>query len=229
MKDAYSFDKDERGLDESYQKMFSAYKDIFKECGLDVIITEADSGVMGGNVSHEFMVAADIGEDMVKGQRTIEVGHIFKLGTKYSKVQEALFLDQEGKRQPAVMGCYGIGVSRVLSSIIEVNSDEKGMVLPKTVAPYQAIAVVLDKNLLKDALKLGESLEKQGIDILIDDRDLSSGVKFNDALLLGMPYILVMGKNFKQSKNIDVEVRKTGKKHQLNSAKLIKFLKDEYK
>ncbi|MCM8823832.1 MAG: proline--tRNA ligase, partial [Candidatus Omnitrophica bacterium] len=146
MKDAYSFDIDDRGLNFSYEVMFNAYKKIFKDCGLEFVTVEADPGAMGGNISHEFMVPADIGEDTLyfckdcnlyfkkegkcekcgrklKEEKMIEVGHVFKLGTKYSKAQEAYFLDKDGLRKPIVMGCYGIGVSVIISAIIEQNHD----------------------------------------------------------------------------------------------------------
>ncbi|MBI3291440.1 MAG: proline--tRNA ligase, partial [Elusimicrobia bacterium] len=151
MKDAYSFDRDEAALAKSYEKMFNAYERIFARCGLKAVAVEAETGVMGGEDSHEFMVLADSGEDTVvrcggcpyaaskdragkllskepqagdpcpkcrKPLRilpAIEVGHIFKLGTKYSKKLGAVFLDEDGKEKPFIMGCYGIGVTRILA------------------------------------------------------------------------------------------------------------------
>ncbi|HOU37015.1 MAG TPA: proline--tRNA ligase, partial [Candidatus Omnitrophota bacterium] len=144
MKDAYSFDADEAGLDSSYRVMHEAYMRIFKRLGLSCLAVEADSGVMGGNVSHEFMVPAACGEDLVfvcsgckeprpykegvdpvcpkcKGPlervNTIEVGHIFKLGTKYTSMLNANYLNAKGQSLPIVMGCYGIGVSRLIATV----------------------------------------------------------------------------------------------------------------
>lgn len=251
MKDAYSFDKDNQGLDQNYEKMFQAYKDIFSECGLDFIDIEADSGAMGGNLSHEFMVPGDTGEDLLfkcsdcskyfknEGQcpdckkkleeaKMIEIGHIFKLGTKYSKAQEAFFLNEFGKRIPFIMGCYGIGVSRILSAIAEVNSDEKGLVWPKGVSPFDLSLVVLDDTILPKALELEEALEGEGLSVLIDDRQEAAGVKFNDAYLLGNPYILIMGKKYLKDGTIDLEIRKTRTSKSFKKGDLIKFLKDEY-
>ena len=251
MKDAYSFDKDNQGLDKNYQSMFSAYRDIFTECGLDFIDIEADSGAMGGSISHEFMVPGDIGEDILfycpscskyfkkKGKcpdcgkklgekKMIEIGHVFKLGTKYSQAQEALFLDQNGKRLPFIMGCYGIGVSRIFSSIAEVNSDQKGLVWPRGLSPFDLSLVVLDSKLLPQALELEKALESQGFSVLIDDRQEAAGVKFNDAYLLGNPYILIIGKKYLKDETIDLEVRKTKESKAFKKEGLIKFLKDEY-
>jgi prolyl-tRNA synthetase len=228
MKDAYSFDEDEKGLDKNYQKMLAAYKKIFKDCGLNFLITEADSGAMGGSVSHEFMVPSDIGEDSLDGKKMIELGHIFQLGTKYSAAQEALFLDRNGKRRPLVMGCYGIGVSRILSAIAEINSDQKGIIWPKKISPFDLTLVVLDDKLHKEAFALEASLEKEGFSLLVDDRKEPAGVKFNDAGLIGNPYLLVMGKNYSQDKKLDIEDRKTGKSVSLTKDQVVKFLKKEY-
>jgi len=252
MKDAYSFDKNNQELDQNYKKMFQAYKNIFTECGLNFIDVEADSGAMGGSLSHEFMVGGDIGEDLLfecsncakyfreEGQcpdckkkldekKMIEVGHIFKLGTKYSQAQEAFFLDEFGKRLPFIMGCYGIGVSRVLSALAEVNSDEKGLVWPKGVSPFDISLVVLDDTILPKALELESALEKLGLSVLIDDRQEAAGVKFNDAYLIGNPYILIMGKKYLKDQTIDLEIRETKISKSFKEEDLIKFLKDEYK
>lgn len=251
MKDAYSFDISEDGLNENYEKMFTAYNDIFNECGLQFVTTEADPGAMGGSVSHEFMVPADIGEDTLfycpkcqgyfkkegkcakckaplEEKKMIEIGHIFKLGTKYSLAQEAMFLDQNGERIPIIMGCYGIGVSRIIPAIIETNSDDKGIIWPRSVSPFDASIIILDDRFLKDAASLSDKLEAEGLSALIDDRPESAGVKFNDAALLGNPYTIIMGKKFAQTKKADVEVRPTGEKLQLTVDEIIRYLKKEY-
>jgi len=251
MKDAYSFDTDEAGLAKNYDTMLSAYQAIFKDCGLNFIMTEADPGAMGGSTSHEFMVPAEIGEDVLchcekcdkyfkdmsncpncegklSEKRMIEVGHIFKLGTKYSAAQEALFLDKDGARKPIIMGCYGIGVSRVLSAIVETNYDDKGIIWPKSISPFDIQLVCLDEKLLSLALALGETLEKNGFKVLLDERNEPAGVKFNDAYLLGNPYIVIIGKNYANSQKIDLEIRKTRQKVSLSEEELINFLNNEY-
>jgi prolyl-tRNA synthetase len=240
MKDAYSFDRDEAGLDKNYQAMYDAYNRIFKRCGLKVVITEADPGIMGGSVSHEFMVPALGGEDVVllcpscKGAKTfsekntcakcgvklqkintIEVGHIFKLGTKYSLSLGANFLDSQGKLRPVIMGCYGIGVSRLISAIIEQNCDKDGISWPKEVAPYKVIMLILDvtdKKMLELGYDIYKELEKERIDTLFDDRDERAGVKFKDADLLGIPLQLVIGKEYIQKKFLELKIRRNGEK-----------------
>ncbi|MDD5196130.1 MAG: proline--tRNA ligase [Candidatus Omnitrophota bacterium] len=219
MKDAYSFDQDEAGLDKNYQAMHAAYLRIFKRCGLDIITTEADSGVMGGKVSHEFMVPAKDGEDVVEVNaekvNAIEVGHIFKLGTKYSASLDANFLDAQGQLKPVIMGCYGIGVSRLISSVIEQNNDKDGIIWPLEVAPYKVMILVLDagdKKIMDLALAVYQELEKNGIEPLLDDRDERGGVKFKDADLLGIPLQVIVGKNSLKDGTLELKIRRSQEK-----------------
>lgn len=219
MKDAYSFDKDEAGLDKNYQAMYEAYLRIFKRCGLKIVTTEADSGVMGGKVSHEFMVPASDGEDVVMadGQKVnaIEVGHIFKLGTKYSAAQGAQFLDAKGKLQPMVMGCYGIGVSRLVSAIIEQNNDADGIIWPAEITPYKVVILALDsgdKEAMDAAFALYRELKECGVDALLDDRDERAGVKFKDADLLGIPWQAVVGKKGLKDGTLELKIRRSQEK-----------------
>ena len=240
MKDAYSFDADQEALDKNYSIMHEAYKRIFRRCGLDFISVEADSGVMGGKVSHEFMVPASCGEDIVlvcpkcqaarpfKEEKascphcgvelekinTIEVGHIFQLGTKYSQSLGANFLDAKGVLNPVIMGCYGIGVSRLMSAIIEQNHDQQGIVWPAEIAPYDAVVIALDvtnQQIMDRAENIYSLLNKEGRKVLFDDRDERAGVKFKDADLIGLPYQIILGKNFLVDGKVELKERKTKK------------------
>lgn len=218
MKDAYSFDRNKEGLQKNYDIMFEAYKNIFKRLDLDVVITEADSGAMGGDVSHEFMVPADIGEDEIevngKKQVAIELGHIFQLGTKYSEALGANFLDEDGKSKPIIMGCYGIGVSRVIAAIIETHHDEKGIVWPAEISPYAVQILPLykkrDDETLLLAYELHDQLSAKGISVLCDDRDESAGKKFNDADLIGIPLRVVIGQRTLSEGKVELKERSTG-------------------
>jgi prolyl-tRNA synthetase len=217
MKDAYSFDVDMGGLKKSYDKMYEAYKKIFFRCGLQPVIAEADTGAMGGSVSHEFLVPAPIGEDLVdvggEKKQAIEVGHVFQLGTKYSEALGALFLDETGKQRPIIMGCYGIGVSRLIATIIEVHNDDKGIRWPKEVAPFMTEILplqVADAAVISAAQSIYDGLTKSGIDVLMDDRDESAGKKFNDADLIGLPYRVTIGKRTLQEGNVEIKDRTTG-------------------
>jgi len=143
----------------------------------------------------------------------IEVGHIFKLGTKYSASMNATFLDNEGKRQPFIMGCYGIGVTRVAASAIEQNHDEKGIVWPVQLAPFKVCVVPLavkDEEVMKNAEVIYNTLNRMGLEPIIDDRDERAGVKFNDAELIGIPVRITIGKKTLEKGCVEITVRKTG-------------------
>ncbi|MDD4893969.1 MAG: proline--tRNA ligase [Candidatus Omnitrophica bacterium] len=242
MKDAYSFDIDEAGLDKNYKTMYDAYKRIFKRCGLDILTTEADSGVMGGKVSHEFMALAKDGEDVVlfcpqcksaktfketdpqkclkcntglEKINTIELGHIFKLGTKYSASLGANFVDAKGEQRPIIMGCYGIGVSRLVSAIIEQNHDKDGIIWPKEISPYQVIVLPLDTTdtkIMDKANQVYNELGQAGMDVLLDDRDERAGVKFKDADLLGISLQIIIGKESLKQDTLELKIRRHQKK-----------------
>jgi prolyl-tRNA synthetase len=254
MKDAYSFDADEQGLDKNYSIMHEAYKRIFKRCGLDCLSVEADSGVMGGKVSHEFMVPASCGEDIVlvcpkcrkakpykeekvicldckvelEKVNTIEVGHIFKLGTKYSEALGANFLDAKGVLNPVIMGCYGIGVSRLVSTVIEQNHDQLGIIWPKEVAPYDVLIIPLEITsgpIMEKAQELYKLFVEQGLKVLMDDRDERAGVKFKDADLIGIPMHLILGKEFLKSGNLELKFRRGNEKLSVGALEVLDKVK----
>ncbi len=392
MKDAYSFDLEDAGADDSYRKMYQAYRNIFNRCGLKFRSVEADSGAIGGNFSHEFMVLAESGEDgivscdsceyaanvekaeliygdlatpvatqdltkvdtpaqktiedvakflkveasqlvktlivqtsddevlavLLRGDRElnmikltnlldvdwvllaeddvvkeatgaptgfagpvglkikviadaeikgmadfvvggnavdvhysgvnlerdftvsqfadirqavagdpcprcdggkfeswrgIEVGHIFKLGTKYSEAMNATVLDAEGKSRPLVMGCYGIGAGRTVAAAIEQNHDEYGMILPMPLAPFQVLVTMLnpkDDQVRDAAEKLYQQLLDLGIEALLDDRDERPGIKFKDADLIGIPLRVTVGARNLKEGNVELKARADG-------------------
>lgn len=388
MKDGYSFDADDESADRSYQLMYDAYTRIFARCGLTAMAVEADTGVMGGNQSHEFMVPAETGEDaivlcpdcgyaanveqaeikpeytpvirtddaieeidtpevrtveelavffqttpdrfiktliytgdgrpvmvLIRGDREvnesklrrflgvveleladeeiirrvtgaplgfagpvglsdlriiadftvsriesgitganrrdrhiinvnlerdcqeleyhdlavaregdfcpgcgtpmnlrrgIEVGHVFKLGTKYSESMGAMVKDESGGEKPAIMGCYGIGISRTVAAIIEQHYDENGIIWPVSVAPYQVLILAInpgDPVVGSVAEELYAELTGKGIEVLYDDRSASAGVKFNDSDLIGIPFRITIGKRAVKSGELEVKRR----------------------
>lgn len=152
--------------------------------------------------------------DVVRG---IEVGHIFKLGTRYSKALECKYLDEQGKSQYMIMGCYGIGVSRTLSAVVEQNCDEKGMVWPEIIAPYK-LAIVIANNKDENQVKIANDIyNKLNVDdsVLLDDRNESFGVKLNDIELIGIPYVVIVGRGV-QSGTIEFIKRETLEKIEVN-------------
>ncbi|MFO7527097.1 MAG: proline--tRNA ligase [Ignavibacteriaceae bacterium] len=148
----------------------------------------------------------------------IELGHIFKLGTKYSDSMGAKFIDEKGEEHPIIMGSYGIGVERVMACFIEQSHDEKGIVWSKTLAPFQVhlIGLNLKKQEVAEACdKIYNDLNKQNIDVLFDDRDAAAGFKFNDADLLGMPLQIVVGEKKLKENKCEVKIRKTGERFEV--------------
>jgi len=202
MKDAYSFDVDEQGLELSYARMKETYEKIFTSCGLKFCLQQADSGVIGGKFSEEFVAQGECPE--------LEIGHIFKLGTQYSELMRAVFVDNNGKEKPFVMGCYGIGVSRIVAAAIEGNYDEKGIRWPLSIAPFVVLIVPtnIDNTQIKEsAEKIYRQMQHKDIEVLIDDRNESVGSKFADGDLSGIPLQIIIGKKACESKG-EIKIRK---------------------
>ncbi len=251
MKDLYSFDVDYEGLKKSYEKMYRAYCRVFERCGLDFIAVEAESGVIGGDVSHEFLILADSGEEKVvvcpscglgsteeqekctrcgsslEEKRGIEVGHIFQLGTKYSEPMKAYFVDQDGKEKPVIMGCYGIGIGRTMAAAIEAHHDEQGIKWPYSIAPYQVIVIPVNakqQEQMQEAQRVYEDLLSQDFEALLDDRDVSAGFKFNEADLLGIPVQVIVGTKFLKTGKIEVKFRMTGDREEISPQEIANLL-----
>lgn len=269
MKDAYSFDIDEAGALESYNNMFKAYHRIFKRMGLKAIPFKADTGAIGGDMSHEFQVIAETGESQIyydskfdeifdkeqvevsdikglysaademhdaakapagfKTARGIEVGHIFYLGDKYSKALGAQVQDKEGKNTIVKMGCYGIGVSRLIGAIIEANHDAKGIIWPESVAPFKVAVLNLkagDAESDKACDELYGKLQAAGIEVLYDDRNESVGSKFATFELIGIPYAVAIGPRGLKEGKVEFIDRRAGNKENLDIGQVLeRFIK----
>lgn len=174
-------------------------------------------------------LAKDLGP--VKFARGIEIGHIFALGDKYTKDLEVKFLNETQKQETPVMGCYGIGVSRLISAIIEQNNDENGIIMPKSVTPFDLHLLVLDYNKNEEqrqyADKLASDLEANGFKVLIDDREVNPGVKFSEADLLGLPYRITIGKKLVDNE-VEIKERSSGEVSVVNTNDVIDFIKNNY-
>ena len=150
----------------------------------------------------------------LKIQRAIEVGHVFKLGTKYAEALDANFLAEDGKRYPFVMGCYGLGVTRTLQAIIECGNDEHGVIWPQAVAPWQVCLTVLDiapeGEVMKTAQAIYDELTAAGVEVIMDDRDVRPGVKFKDSELIGIPVRVSVGERSLKEGNVEFTLRAEG-------------------
>jgi prolyl-tRNA synthetase len=146
----------------------------------------------------------------------IEVGHVFKLGTKYSKAMGASFLDAQGNEVPVIMGCYGIGVNRIVAAAVEAGHDENGILWPLPITPYDVLLVPLQPNnpaVLEAAETLETAFQQAGIDVLVDDREQRPGVKFKDADLIGIPLRVVIGERGLKEGTIEVKWRTDANAH----------------
>jgi prolyl-tRNA synthetase len=145
--------------------------------------------------------------------RAIEIGHIFKLGTKYSQAMGATFLDESGKERPIIMGSYGIGVGRMLATYIEQNHDEHGIIWNALLAPYQVHVLPLNaknRQAMETAEELYRQLQNAGLDAVLDDRSVRSGFKLKDADLLGFPLQVIVGDRNLEAGKVEVKIRRTG-------------------
>ena len=242
MKDAYSFDLDEKSGEKTYLMFFKLYLKIFKELGINVIPVRAPAGEIGGNLSHEFHLIVESGESEIyldeslissdfnnysiddvmalssytdeffktneiklnlKKFKSIELGHIFLFGNKYSKSFN-FFVDGEKDKFFPFMGSYGIGVSRIPAAVIESSNKKDGVIWPKNISPFSSIILNLDHksdSVNKFCEEIYSSLKDDEIDILYDNRNERPGVKFSDAELMGIPLIIIIGKKLsKQTK-----------------------------
>ncbi len=232
MKDLYSFHTDEADFERYYEVMKTSYKKVFERVGLDAIETEASGGAFS-EFSHEYQVITEAGEDEIiycqggdfsqnteickvsegkecdlghgplQKAKSIEVGNIFPLGTKFSDAFDLVYKDNEGNAKKVIMGCYGIGVSRLMGTIVEVHNDEKGIVWPKSVAPFQVHLISIGKD--DDARRMYEMLTEKDIEVILDDRDVRPGEKFADADLIGIPLRVVISE--KTGDKVEVKKR----------------------
>ena len=264
MKDAYSFDSDAAGARAAYNRMFVSYLKTFARMGLTAIPMEADTGPIGGDMSHEFIILAETGEsgvyfhkdwldadlvtqvnydedlqpvvdrftslyaradekhdpetcpvaaDELMSLRGIEVGHIFYFGEKYSAAMGASVTAPDGTNRPVHMGSYGIGVSRLVGGIIEASHDDRGIIWPRAVAPFDVAVVNLkagDETCDSCAEDLYAKLQAAGADPLYDDRDDRPGAKLAAIDLIGIPWQIVVGPRGMANGIVEVKNRRTG-------------------
>ncbi|MFW6283265.1 MAG: proline--tRNA ligase [Minisyncoccales bacterium] len=257
MKDLYSFHKDEKSVENFYKKVKEAYFTIYKRCGIDAVCVDAESGSIGGDFSDEFMIPADSGEDRIllcqecgyganiektgeikkcpkckgkiKEEKAIEVGHVFKLGTKYSEAMGATFMDENGEEHPIVMGCYGIGVSRLMATIVEVRHDKNGIIWPLEIAPFSVHLIELGNSVKvkKEAEKLYNTLKGENISVLYDERDKSAGEKFADSDLMGIPFRLVVSEKSLKKNSVGFKKRDEEEENFVKTKKIENILKNK--
>lgn len=254
----YSFSKDEAEHNEFYDKMKTAYTNVFKRVGIgDKTYFTFASGGTFSKYSHEFQTLSDAGEDTIyideaKGiavneevltdavlkdleldkakltqAKAIEVGNIFSLGHKFSEPFNLAYTAEDGQEKLVFMGSYGIGISRLMGVIAELMSDDRGLVWPANIAPAQVYLARLgeDDAVVKAADELYEDLQKSGIEVLYDDRDVRAGEKFADADLIGLPYRVVVSAKSLEHNQVELKKRTSQEVTLLASKEVIKQLK----
>ena len=282
MKDAYSFDCDKQGGIDSYNSMFISYLRTFQRLGVQAIPMRADTGPIGGESSHEFVIIAETGESTIyldsslldmrwalaaqddrkkyremvsratslyaatSDEHTplqfdkqvprsrqikthgIEVGHVFFFGDKYSKPLDAKIKAASGEEVFVQMGSYGIGISRLVAAIIESSHDDRGIVWPKSVAPFKVGLICLDTGKYKVSEELYALLCNNGFETLYDDRfDVRAGVKFAEMDLLGLPIQLIVGGKSATSGSIEFKERKSDERHFVPLEQVIPFIRKQ--
>ncbi len=253
MKDLYSFHNSEESLDEYYERVKKAYLRIYDRCGLKdkTYLTLAAGGAFTAGFSHEFQTITPAGEDIIyickncgnainkevfdkkcscggkefTEEKAIEVGNIFKLGTKYSKIFD--LKDESG--QNLIMGCYGIGISRLMGTIVEVFNDDKGIIWPQSVAPFAIHLISLDMgddDVKEKAEEIYDILQNSNLEVLYDNRsDKTAGEKLNDCDLIGIPLRIVVSLKTLKEESVEVKKRNEEKTELVKIKDLIDFLK----
>ena len=259
MKDMYSFHESQEDFDRFYAVVKEAYFKIYKRCGLDAKVTEASGGNFSEKISYEFMVLTDAGEDDIvycdacthcanvevsaqkagdmcpkcsaalRSAKAAEVGNVFDLGQKYPKAFGFKYKTKDGKESYPIMGCYGLGTTRLMGTIVEVLSDEKGILWPKEVAPFPVhlISIAGGNSVVSaEADRLYELLKDNGIEALYDDRDARAGEKFADADLIGIPSRIVISEKTMSEGGVEVSSRDGGATSLLSENYVIERIKN---
>lgn len=251
MKDLYSFHVDEADFKRFYDEAKVVYMDIFKEIGIgdDTMIALASGGDFTKDYSHEFQTRCENGEDTIYLDKTTgiaynkevkpegadndpnfeifsasEVGNIFPLGVKFTKANNYEYTDKDGVKKPIIMGSYGIGISRLMGVLVEKFHDEKGILWPKNVAPF--LVHLIDLKQTDEAKEIYETLKKQNIDVLWDDREASAGEKFAEADLIGCPVRVLVSSRSIQSGGVEVKLRTESEGKIVSIEKLIEYIKN---
>lgn len=254
MKDLYSFHASEKDMLDYYEKMKTHYKNIFDKCGIGdkTYLTFASGGTFS-KYSHEFQTLTPAGEDTIficekckvavnseiineqktcpecgvkdlKKEKAIEVGNIFPLKTKYSKPFDLTYTDKEGKEKEVIMGCYGLGPNRTMGTIVEVFNDERGIIWPEAVAPFKLHLLALPGG-KKQADKLYKDLQSEAIEVLYDEReDKSTGEKFADADLIGIPWRAVISDKTVKAGKLEIKKRSETKAKLVTTEFLINLI-----
>ena len=251
MKDLYSFHADQADLDRYYEAVADSYQLIFKQVSLEAVRVKASGGMFSGELSDEFQVVCPEGEDEIlyhpghpgakygynlevedqipakekaglERSRAIEVGNIFKLGDHYARTFGLAYSDPNGLRQPVVMGCYGLGISRLLGAVAEISHDQAGLILPSSIAPFDVYLIDLTDS--EAGGRLEKQLSQANLEVLLDDREESAGAKLVESDLLGLPWRVLNSSKTAEQGQVEVKNRRTGQVKLLAPQELVSYL-----
>lgn len=251
MKDMYSFHADQKNLEEFYEKIQESYSRVFSSCGLEALLVEASGGSFSP-FSHEYQVLTPYGEDEIhccdsckknqnkeivkepdcpycgsprRVEKAIEVGNIFKLKDKFSSAFDFNLKNEAGEKKSVLMGCYGIGPSRVLGAVVETHNDENGIIWPESIAPfkYHLISLAKTDEEKNAAQTIYQNLTARGEEVLFDDREnVSAGEKFADSDLIGIPYRILLSAKTYAAQSVEKKNRQDGSMEMIKIDSLIK-------
>jgi prolyl-tRNA synthetase len=251
MKDLYSFHATEADWKKYYEESKKVYMEIYKEIGIgkDTVIALASGGDFTKEFSHEFQTRCENGEDTIYLDKKTgiaynkevkpegadenpnfeifsasEVGNIFPLGTKFTKAFGYEYTDKDGSKKPVIMSSYGIGISRLMGVLVEKFHDEKGIIWPKSVAPF--LVHLIDIQQPEETKKIYDKLQKDGIECLWDDRDMSPGAKFADADLIGCPIRVLVSQRSMDNGGVEIKLRNETESKVVSIAKMIEYVKN---
>lgn len=254
MKDLYSYSKDEEEHKVFYNKMIQAYLNFYKKVGLgeDTFVTVASGGVFTKNISHEFQTICDAGEDIIyidrknniayneeainesnisidslEKAKTAEVGNIFSFGGDKSEKMGLFFMNADNVKKPVILGSYGIGITRVMGVIVEKYADDKGLIWPKNIAPYDIEIVSLSK-VANDNVSIhaqaAYDLLKDTYEVLLDDRTMNPGAKMFDADLYGIPVQIIIGDKSLVNNSVEIKNRQTGESEEVKVSHISEYV-----
>jgi len=256
MKDLYSFHKDEEDLKKYYEVMKQVYKNIFERAGIgnETHLTFASGGSFS-KYSHEFQTITPAGEDTIyvcndcgvainneiineqkecpkcgkanfKTEKAIEVGNIFELKTKFTEAFDLKYKDEGGMDMPVLMGCYGIGLGRLMGTIVEIYNDDRGIIWPESVAPFDVHLILLNESLRSTSGEIYESLQKAGVEVLYDERmGKSVGEKFADSDLMGIPYRIVVSEKSMEKGGVEFKKRSEEESSIIKKEDILNYVK----
>ncbi|XRY30524.1 MAG: aminoacyl--tRNA ligase-related protein [Buchnera aphidicola (Tetraneura akinire)] len=234
MKDAYSFHENSKSLNDTYEKMINVYETIFKKMKLKFNLKKANSSHIGGDISHEFQINVDkiLKNKDIKYENIdndpIEIAHIFQIKKKYTSIFNTKIQNKKGIEKIITMGCYGIGITRLVSAIIQQHHDKKGIIWPNLLSPFQVVIIPINlykSKIVKNiSIEIYKTLKQNKFDVLFDDRKERTGVIFSEMDLIGIPHQIIISEKLLKNNEIEYRDRKNHISKILEKQNIVNFI-----